>query len=325
MSAFLRGMQNATQGITEWCGTVSSTVLSAIQSDNGGFFTAGVYALGELQKGFLSNVHEIEDTIRTVIGNIAQVITNQKVSYQDSATELMNALNSGFQNGAAGLSANVRDIIGQVVSVVSEMSGSFNTVGYQCAIGFGKGFASGSGYIRTAAQSAAQSALRAAKAELGVHSPSREFMKVGLFSGMGLARGFDKSETLVDRSAADMANNAISAVAQALSSIGTMDGSSVAIKPVLDFGDMSKYGGSLDFSAAIGSVISSPINNNSKMIAQQMQQSNSIAKKLDKLRKEVSEISKPTYNVGGITYDDGSNIASAVRELTRAVKVERRK
>ena len=50
-----------------------------------------------------------------------------------------------------------------------------------------------------------------------------------------------------------------------------------------------------------------------------------VLKSINKLRKEVSEISKPTYNVGGITYDDGSNVATAVRELTRAVKVERRK
>ena len=32
-----------------------------------------------------------------------------------------------------------------------------------------------------------------------------------------------------------------------------------------------------------------------------------------------------TYQINGITYDDGSNIAEAVRTLVRATKVERRR
>ena len=65
----------------------------------------------------------------------------------------------------------------------------------------------------------------------------------------------------------------------------------------------------------------------SKGLAQENQNgfNEQILRSIGKLRKEVAEISKPTYNVGGITYDDGSNVATAVRELTRAVKVERRK
>ena len=167
--------------------------------------------------------------------------------------------------------------------------------------------------------------MSAAKRALDSHSPSKEFYKLGIYSGEGLSNGLDKSETIVTKSASGMANSALDAVSYALSSIGNMNGSSVKIKPVLDFNNLGKYGGSLDFSAAIGGVISSPINNTSKLVAEQMQQSAQIGRKLDKLRKEVSEISKPTYNVGGITYDDGSNVATAVRELTRAVKVERRK
>ena len=42
------------------------------------------------------------------------------------------------------------------------------------------------------------------------------------------------------------------------------------------------------------------------------------------LRKELSKMERPSYNINGITYDDGSNVADAVKTLVRAAKIERR-
>ena len=45
---------------------------------------------------------------------------------------------------------------------------------------------------------------------------------------------------------------------------------------------------------------------------------------INKLRKDVNGISKPTYNVGNVTYDDGSNVSDAVETLIRAIVVDGR-
>jgi hypothetical protein len=45
---------------------------------------------------------------------------------------------------------------------------------------------------------------------------------------------------------------------------------------------------------------------------------------IDKLRSEISNLNSNTYNVDGITYDDGSNISDAVQTLVSAARVERR-
>ena len=42
------------------------------------------------------------------------------------------------------------------------------------------------------------------------------------------------------------------------------------------------------------------------------------------LKKAVNSVGGTTYNVNGITYDDGSNVSSAVQSLIRAAKIERR-
>ena len=45
---------------------------------------------------------------------------------------------------------------------------------------------------------------------------------------------------------------------------------------------------------------------------------------IDRLSKRINQTPGNTYNVNGITYDDGSNIASVVEQLVRAAVVERR-
>ena len=42
------------------------------------------------------------------------------------------------------------------------------------------------------------------------------------------------------------------------------------------------------------------------------------------LKKTIGNGSGDTYNINGVTYDDGSNVSNAVRTLVRAVKVEGR-
>ena len=42
------------------------------------------------------------------------------------------------------------------------------------------------------------------------------------------------------------------------------------------------------------------------------------------LGKKIGRMSGDTYSVNGVTYDDGSNVSNAVRDLTRAIKMERR-
>ena len=46
---------------------------------------------------------------------------------------------------------------------------------------------------------------------------------------------------------------------------------------------------------------------------------------IDNLGRKLGNISGDTYQINGITYDDGSNVSDAVKTLIRAARVERRK
>ena len=45
---------------------------------------------------------------------------------------------------------------------------------------------------------------------------------------------------------------------------------------------------------------------------------------IDALSKRLGNTSGDTYNINGVTYDDGSNITDAVKTIVRAARIERR-
>ena len=45
---------------------------------------------------------------------------------------------------------------------------------------------------------------------------------------------------------------------------------------------------------------------------------------IDKLHKDLQNVGNTSYNINGITYDDGSNISEAIKTLVNAAVVERR-
>ena len=45
---------------------------------------------------------------------------------------------------------------------------------------------------------------------------------------------------------------------------------------------------------------------------------------IDNLTKKIDAMERPSYNINGITYDNGSEISAAVETLVRAARIEGR-
>ena len=45
---------------------------------------------------------------------------------------------------------------------------------------------------------------------------------------------------------------------------------------------------------------------------------------IDRLRKELGNIGGDSYTINGVSYDEGSDVADAIKTLVRAAKIERR-
>ena len=100
------------------------------------------------------------------------------------------------------------------------------------------------------------------------------------------------------------------------------------IRPVVDLSDVKNSVSSIsdmfNSDSMIGvtadiNAIRSSMNNNS-----QNGINDDIVYAINKLRGDLNKFDRPSYTINGITYDDGSNITSAVESLVRAAKIERR-
>ena len=144
--------------------------------------------------------------------------------------------------------------------------------------------------------------------------------------------GIDRMGGLVEESSKAMADTAFNGTKGVISrlaeSINTDIDSQPTIRPVLDLSDVesgaSSINGMFGTNPSIG-VLSRVGTINSMMNARLQNGSNDdVISAINDLGKKLGNASGNTYNVNGVTYDDGSNIMDAVKTIVRAAKVERR-
>lgn len=99
--------------------------------------------------------------------------------------------------------------------------------------GMAKGIAGGLSIVTDAAKNLAKSALNSAKDFLGISSPSKEFLKLGEFSGEGMVIGLDSYRNAVGKSAEGVGKEAVRALRDSLSNLGDAINSDVDMQPVI--------------------------------------------------------------------------------------------
>jgi len=167
-------------------------------------------------------------------------------------TTSLAAFKMGLASAAPAIAASAQQI-GRSVGpgIINEINGSVGgmreagyNVGRAITDGMANGVRSGQNNVTSAARAVAQNALAASKATLGVHSPSKEFFKVGAWSSEGQALGILAEGDQVSDASTDVAKNAIKALNKAMSKYGqetmlNIDSDPV-IKPVLDLAEFNK-------------------------------------------------------------------------------------
>ena len=123
----------------------------------------------------------------------------------------------------------------------------------------------------------------------------------------------------------DIANNALSLLGNVIDS--DMD-VQPTISPVVDLTNVEAGAGAINGLLGQDVMVGASANLsaiNYGMSRNQNGVNDDVVSAINKLRKDLGNISGDTYQINGVTYDDGSNITDAVHTLVRAAKVERRK
>ena len=292
-------------------------------------FKSGVDAVLNVDTTNLETFKSLSDIVDSVADSISESISK----FSDAGKNVMTALAEAVESKVSTVADVMIEPITTSLSTISGYSGSFYDAGVQLAVGFGNGISAWTWYAAAMAAAMAAAANAAARAALGIHSPSKVFYEIGEFSGEGLVNAlYDyRKKTYVAGSA--IADSARKGLRNAIGKVDDLIGSDVntqpTIRPVLDLSDVKSGAGSIsglfNMSPSIG--VSSNIRAISSTMSQRNQNgtTNDVVSAINRLRKDIGNVGGTTNNiVNGVTYDDGSNIADAIKVLVRATRVEGR-
>ena len=229
------------------------------------------------------------------------------------------------------LSDSLGGAITKTISTInSEKYDSFKTLGKQMAQGFADGITAKKDDVVTAASAVAQAAADATKTTLDIHSPSRVLMGLGEYAGQGFVIGLKAYQAASYSAGETVADAATIGINESLAQIQRLMESDMewqpTITPVLDLSGVQNGASQMQSMLAGASVSASTANAISfSMNSRTAGASNTdIVKAINDLNKRMDSIQQNVYNVNGITYDDGSNVASAVGQLVNAMQIKRR-
>ncbi|HGO3172595.1 TPA: hypothetical protein ACK0XZ_002667 [Staphylococcus aureus] len=119
----------------------------------------------------------------------------------------VNRVIQGFVNVVNKVSQGMTNAVNKVKSFVDD----FVTAGADMIRGLMRGIGNMARDLAEKAASVAKGALNATKRALGIHSPSREFMDVGMYSMLGFVKGIDNHSSKVIRNVSNVADKVVDA------------------------------------------------------------------------------------------------------------------
>lgn len=326
------GVATFSEAVTQLGTITAAKIVESFKSGSGQVRSAAADLFNAALTGMKSTQNSITGYVRELVRSIQTTFSSGKTALMSVGRELISALVSGLTAGKANLESTVKLICDSAVSSIRFKHGSFYDAGAYLAAGFADGIDANIFQAEAKATAMAQAALDAAEEILKVNSPSKETAKIGAYFGQGFINSIKEYTPSAYNVSSGMAESAKKGLTEAIAKIRNVLSSDIdaqpVIRPVLDLSDvksgidglgaMLNNDGSLGLKTNIGAI-------GSAIERRRQNGTNSnVISAIDKLRKDLNGLSRPSYNIEGITYDDGSEISEAIKTLVRAAKLERR-
>ena len=311
------------------------SIATSVQTKSGAFSGAGRKLMNSLRTGINSGTSGVLSQLNTIMTNMRTTIISRGSVFMSAGVQLMNSLTRGISSGGSKISSALASSLRGCSTTIRSYYSSFETAGSYLGSGLVSGINSKLSAVYKAGYRLGEKAVAGEKAGQQSASPSKLTRKAGRWLGEGLIIGMKEMSTAVYSSGKSMGRSASDSITEALSSISNIDDwnvdtdPSITIHPVFDMSNIdsglsyidSALSGTkavqLSSSVAAITPVSSLTNQNGS--------NQDVVNAINKLRKDIGSKTGNTYNLGGITYDDGSNVADAVQSLVRAVKIEGRR
>lgn len=328
---FVSAFDGSATKLNEAGKSMISDLKTGVSSNSDGLKTAGTDAMNKFAEGVKSN--NVKSALTTLLNDLIKAIKNKYQSFKDGGANFMKKMVEGIKGVKPTISDTVLKSVNSAITNVKNKRGSFYDAGAYLVEGFAKGISAKTWQAEAQAAAMAKAALEAAEEALDEHSPSREAYRIGDFFGLGFVNAIGDYKSTAFNASYMMADSAKTGLSKAISKVKDFINldfdSQPTIRPVLDLSAVESgvgvMSGMFSMTPSVG-VLSNVGTINSMMNNRQNGANNDdVISAIKDLGTKIGESSGDSYNVNGITYDDGTNISNAVKSLVRAARVERRR
>ena len=307
--------------------------VSSFNSASSKLSTTGSSMMDSIAKGMKNKQGTLSSTSNAIISSVLKNITSKTNTFVSVGRAMIDNITKGINDIKSRISSSLLSSIHSVISDTRDYYDSFYSAGSYLVSGFANGISANAYKATARAVAMANAAKKAVKDALDINSPSKVFYKLGGFTGLGFVNALDDYADKSYSAAYNIGDYARTGLSKAISKVNSIINSDLdnqpTIRPVLDLSDVESgvgtIGNMFDRRLSIGAV--ADVNAISSMMNQRNQNgvNSDVVSAINKLRKDLGNTrGGDTYNVNGVTYDDGSNISNAVKSIVRAARIERR-
>lgn len=241
---FIDGANSRKSDLVKAFSAMANEAEKALTSDTGKFKNAGTGLMSSFIDGISNRSLPVRTAIIDIIGKCLNVIKNKYSDFTTSGKQIISQLISGINAQVASVKRAFTSIASSAVSSVKGYYSQFQSAGSYLVDGFAAGITKNSFKAQAKAKAMASSALSAAKKALGIHSPSKEFYKVGEYAGTGFINALKFYDAKAAKAGEEMASSATNGLNAAVRKIvdfvnGDADAQPV-IRPVLDLSNVER-------------------------------------------------------------------------------------
>lgn len=297
-----------------------------IESKSKSISSTATSIANSMSKTFTSKSSSFSKAGSTAANGMLKALKSKKVNFKEVGSNFASQLSKGFKSDK--INSKCEKICKAAVKKLNGYKDDFYNAGKNLVLGFANGITDNTFMAEARASAMASAAKNAAKKELDEHSPSKEFYKIGKFAVLGFVNSFSDNMKTVYRSGSNLARQSMDGMGKAMNQIGDVIMNGIdpnpTIRPVVDLSNIQNGVGAINGmfnDTALGNLGGISASINRKI------QNGSNANVIDAikdLKRAVSNMSGDNYSINGVTYDDGSNIADAIRTIAHAAKIERR-
>lgn len=283
-------------------------------------------------KGANSKNSALSSTAKKLVTAMISTIVDNYERFAKAGSTAMSTFAMGVGDKNDAVLARINGMLNTAVIKIEGFYDDFYDAGSYVVSGFAAGISANTFRAAAHASAMASAALSAAKAELREHSPSKAFYDIGDYAGQGFVNALSDYASKSYYASAAMASAARTGLGDSISKISDAINSDIdtqpTIRPVLDLSDVREGAGIIGnmFSSGASIGVLANVNSVGAMMNSRRQNggNDDVVAAVNRLRKGLDNVGNTTYSIGGITYDDGSNISNAISDLVRYAKIERR-